>query len=190
MQKQYKLITEMTVLETIKLDDFEQTLPDQMPISVVMEKTPSRHKWIDFSYKAIGIVAGESSQDNKVKKIYEENGVERYLFSGLNLKLFVDECESYYHNLMSPQPGCYVVADNMDNPDDIPVPYLVSLSFDEAHAYLEGDEHVYAMDIPPELYKWAEAFILSNYIAVKKTKRKLKNWKQQAQGRVSSGSKH
>ena len=166
---------------SMKLEGFEQNLPDQMPISVVMEKKPSQHKWIDFSYKAIGVIAGQITQETGVKKIHQENDVERYLFSGLKLQLFVDECESYYHNLMSPKPGCFVVADNMDDPNDMPVPYLVSLSFDEVHAYLEGDEHVYAMDIPPELYKWTEAFILSNYIAVKRTKRKLKDWKQQAQ---------
>ena len=185
-------------MESIKLADFEQYLPNQMPISVVMEKTPSKHKWIDFSYKAIGVIAGNIveqdllgvGQGNVVKKIYEQNGVERYLYSGLILKLFVDECESYYHNLMSPEPGCFVVAESMDDPEQMPIPYLVSLSFDEVHAYLEGDEQVYAMDIPPELYKWTEAFILTNYVAIKKTKRKLKDWKQQSQGKVTLGSHH
>ena len=49
------------------------------------------------------------------------------------------------------------------------------------HAYLEGDEQVYAVEIPPELYKWTEAFVLTHYIATKKTKRKLTNWKEQPQ---------
>lgn len=73
---------------------------------------------------------------------------------------------------------------NQDLPYDMPVPYLVSLSFDEVHAYLEGDEQVFAVEIPPELYKWSEAFILTHYVATKKTKRKLKNWKTQAQGKI------
>jgi len=105
--------------------------------------------------------------------------VERFLFSGLSLQLYVDECESYYHNLMSPKPGCYIVAGEPEIADEMPEPYIVSLSFDEAHAYLEGDAQVYAVEIPPELYKWVEAFILTHYVATKKTKRKLKNWKEQ-----------
>ncbi len=177
-------------MESIKLQNFEQHLPDQMPISVVMEKVPSQHKWREFSYKAIGVIAGQSSSKNLIKKIHEENRVERYLYSGLYLKLFIDECESYYHNLMSPQPGCFVVANEMDDPDEMPVPFLVSLSFDEAHAYLEGDELVYAVDIPAELYKWVEAYILSNYIAIKKTKRKRKDWKIQSQGRDNISSQN
>ena len=60
----------------------------------------------------------------------------------------------------------------------MPIPYLASLSFDEVHAYLEGDEQIYSVAIPPELYKWAEAYVLTHYVAVKKTKRKLKNWSE------------
>ena len=148
-----------------------------MPVSVVMEKTPSNHPWVDFTYKAVGVVTASGIADREVKLIHKKNGVEQYLCTGLNLQLHVDECEGYYHNLMSPQPGCFVVADEVDDLNDMPTPYLVSLSFDEVHAYLEGDEQVYSVDIPPELYKWTEAFILTHYIATKKTKRKLKNWK-------------
>ena len=102
--------------------------------------------------------------------------IEQFLVTGLTLRLHVDECESYYHNLMSPEPGCFIVASQPDDSDDMPLPYLVSLSFDEVHAYLEGDEQVYSVKIPQQLYQWAEAYVLTNYVAIKKTKRKLKNW--------------
>ncbi len=98
------------------------------------------------------------------------------LVSGLTLRLHLDECESYYHNLMSPEPGCFIVASQPDDADEMPLPYLVSLSFDEVHAYLEGDEQIYSVEIPAQLYQWAEAYVLTHYVAIKKTKRKLKNW--------------
>ena len=47
---------------------------------------------------------------------------------------------------------------------------------DEVHAYLEGDEQIYSVEIPAELYQWAEAYVLTHYVAIKKTKRRLKNW--------------
>jgi hypothetical protein len=169
-------------MQEIELEDFDNKLPDKLPISVIMEKRPSDNAWVDFTYQAIGVVASDHSRDNATRKIYQHNGVERFLFSGLYLQLYVDECESYYHNLMSPQPGCYVVAGEPETLDEMPEPYLVSLSFDEAHAYLEGDELVYSVEIPPQLYQWTEAFILTHYEATKKTKRKLKNWKQQSPG--------
>ena len=171
-------------MEKIELEDFNKKLPDKLPISVIMEKRPSDHAWVDFSYEAIGVVTSDRLQENETKKIYEQDGIERYLFSGLSLQLYVDECESYYHNLMSPEPGCYIVANEPDTQDEMPEPYLVSLSFDEVHAYLEGDELVYAVEIPVELYQWTEAFILTHYVSTKRTKRKLKNWKEEAGGNM------
>lgn len=171
-------------MDKLDLQDFSANLPDSMPISVIMEKKPSSHAWADYSYRAVGVVSSQEDETEKVTRIHAENGVEHYLYSGLSLALHEDECESYYHNLMSPEPGCFIVANETEDLDEMPVPYLVSLSFDEVHAYLEGDEQVYAVEIPPELYKWTEAYILTNYVAIKKTKRKLTDWKQQSKGKL------
>lgn len=171
-------------MDNIQLQDFSESLPDSMPVAVIMEKRPSSHVWIDYSYNAIGVVSSQQAGEETMTLIHSENGVERYLLSGLSLRLHEDECESYYHNLMSPQPGCFIVANATEDANEMPTPYLVSLSFDEVHAYLEGDEQVYAVEIPPELYKWTEAYILTHYVAIKKTKRKLTDWKQQSRGRL------
>jgi hypothetical protein len=170
---------------SIQLEDFDQELPDRITVSVVMEKRASDNPWIEFSYKAIGVIVGEAGESRQIKSIFEDSEAEHLLVTGLQMHLHEDECESYYHNLMSPKPGCYIVAETPDDPDQMPVPYLVSMSFDEVHAYLEGDEQVYAVDIPRTLYQWAEAFILTHYVAVKKTKRKLKNWHQKQGSKLS-----
>jgi hypothetical protein len=166
-------------MEEIELEDFNTRLPGKLPVSVIMEKRPSNHAWVDYTYEAVGVVSSDNLREDQTTLIYQTDGIERFLISGLFLQLYADECESYYHNLMSPKPGCYIVANEPETLDEMPEPYLVSLSFDEVHAYLEGDEQIYAVEIPPELYKWAEAFILTHYVATKKTKRKLKNWKEQ-----------
>ncbi len=163
---------------SIQLEGFDHKLPELLTVSVVMEKRGSDNVWIDYNYRAVGVVVGESGQHKQIKSIFQDGQVEHFLVTGLQLRLYEDECEGYYHNLMSPKPGCFIVAEQPDDPDDMPIPYLASLSFDEVHAYLEGDEQVYAVEIPAELYQWAEAFILTHYVATKKTKRKLKDWKQ------------
>jgi len=165
-------------MEKVDLQDFDQELPERMNLGVVMEKQPSTHPWADYRYDAIGVVVRTGNEEKSVSRIYEDGNVEHFLVAGLSLQLHVDECESYYHNLMSPEPGCFIVADQPDNSDEMPVPYLVSLSFDEVHAYLEGDEQIYSVPLPPELYRWAEAYVLTHYVAIKKTKRKLKNWRE------------
>ena len=160
------------------MDDFDQALPEQVAIAVVMEKTASSHPWADYRYNALGVLVRDSDEESSVSRIYQDGDTEHHLVTGLTLRLHLDECESYYHNLMSPEPGCFIVASQPEDSDDMPLPYLVSLSFDEVHAYLEGDEQIYSVEIPSLLYQWAEAYVLSHYVAIKKTKRKLKNWSE------------
>ena len=154
--------------------------PDHFELSVLMEARRSQSAWIDEEWSAVGVTAGTQvdAHGGGMQEVSHEKGVRRLLYPGFRIALHVDECESYYHNLMAPQPSCYVVADIDDN--NQPVPTLVTLSFDEAHAYLEGDQEVYAVDIPPELYRWCEVFVLSHYVPQKKRKRKREDWKKQS----------
>lgn len=155
------------------------TDPDHFPVSVIMESRPSSNIWQDTSWDAVGVCSVSDAQldknyENEVKVI-ERGETKQFVYSPLKLRLFLDECESYYHNLMSPKPGCFVIAREDDS--GRPVPFLVSLSFDEAHAYQEGDDLVYAVPIPPELYRWLEAYVIDHYAPVKRKKRKRTNWK-------------
>ena len=167
-----------------------EKLPESYFISVIMESQPSSHPWADEVWDARGVVASSvdsanphslESNDNNEVKVIEQGDVKQLIYSGLKIQLFLDECESYYHNMMSPEPGCFIVARTEDedgNDTDKPIPVLVTLSFDEAHSYLEGDDIVYAVPIPAELYRWAEAYVLENYVAEKRVKRKRVDWKK------------
>lgn len=149
-----------------------------------MESQPSSHPWADEVWDAKGIVASASDaevSENVSTKIIEQGNTKQIIYSGLKIRLFLDECESYYHNMMSPEPGCFIVArtENEEGDEtDMPIPVLATLSFDEAHSYLEGDDIVYAVPIPAELYVWAEAYVLENYVAEKRVKRKRVDWKK------------
>jgi len=155
-----------------------------------MESQPSTHQWADEIWDARGIVASsvdspspedDLNHEKREIKTIEHGDVKQLIYSGMKIRLFLDECESYYHNMMSPEPGCFIVAraeDEDGNETDMPIPVLVTLSFDEAHSYLEGDDIVYAVPIPAELYRWAEAYVLENYVAEKRVKRKRVDWKK------------
>ncbi|MEA3302056.1 MAG: DUF3305 domain-containing protein [Pseudomonadota bacterium] len=169
-------------------DSFSDSSPlVNFELSVLMEARRSQSAWIDEEWSAVGVTAGMQvdTHGDEVQEVFHEAEVRRLLYPGFRITLHVDECESYYHNLMAPHPSCYVIADIDDK--NQPVPFLVTLSFDEAHAYLEGDQEVYAVDIPPELYRWSEAFVLSHYVPQKKRKRKLDNWKKQSGSRHEAG---
>jgi len=154
--------------------------PKSFPVSVIMESRPSQNQWVDEIWEGVGIVL-QSGTNTKEVKLISHDDVKRFIYSGLKVTLHLDECESYYHNLMSPKPSCFIVAREEDEDGeetDIPIPFLVTMSFDEAHAYLEGDDTVYAVPIPPNLYHWVEAYVVKNYSAEKRKKRKRKDWKK------------
>lgn len=151
-------------------------LPADFSLAILMASAPSTSPWLDRQWDVLGVVAGARDATPGPRLVRREGEVDHYLNEGFRLRLHVDECESYYHNLRSPTPCCFVIA----TPDDagVPVPFLVSLSFDEANAYQEGEEQVFRVPLPPELYRWCEQFVLRHYVPTKKKKRRLKDWRQ------------
>ena len=149
-------------------------LPDRFPVSVVMQRIPVKgNRWIDHRWEVVGVTGGRPARIDTAADlpIHETEQPSQTLYPGLEIKLFLDQCESYYHNLLAPRPVCYVVVRRNDA--GIPFPALVSASFDEANAYLEADEEVFPVDLQPELYRWVEAFVLEHYVPQKRFKRRL-----------------
>ena len=167
-------VTVITIEEQVK------DLPTRFPVAVIMQRTPSSvSAWSDYQWSAVGITVVQNQvTEAEGPRLVHEQGVNAAEQAPDKIVcLYLDECESYYHNLMSPEPGCYILT--RQNENDVPVPFLVSMSFDEAQAYQECDEEVYAVAIPPVLYRWVEAYVLANYVATKRKKRKRQDWKNQ-----------
>jgi hypothetical protein len=165
-------------MSALNVDQIGEGLPGHFSISLIMQQSPSDNPWLDSRWSAVGIVSAggdpASEKPAAVELMQERDGVRLYLHRGFTLRLHADECESYYHNLLSPSPCAYVVASLDDS--GTPQPSLISLSFDEAHAYLEGDEDLYTVPLPPEIYQWTEAFVLAHYLPEKRTKRQRQDW--------------
>ena len=162
------------------IDETAKNLPEHIPVTVIMEKQPARSsQWVDHIWAAIGVTVSNTERVSDKPRITDsEEDVQLKIYSGYQVRLHVDECDSYYHNLMSPTPHCFVVV-RQDDDDDEPEPFIVRVSFDEAHAYLEGDDEVFAVDIPPEIYQWAESFVLAHYCPQQLKKRKRRDWKKE-----------
>lgn len=167
-------------------DNLADAIPTDFTLSVVMQRSPARSPWQEYCWEATGVTAARrvGATPKAVNLVHQQGELRHYLYSGFRLQLHVDECESYYHNLRSPSPRIFVLA--REQGEGAPVPFLVSLSFDEANAYQEGDETVYAVAIPPELYRWCEQFVLNHFVPEKKKKRRLTDWHQKRGGSVAS----
>lgn len=161
----------------IPLTDFKGLdLPSTFFVRVLMRPGRQPEKpWMSRSWQVMGVVGdNDSAPVDGVRLSTEgEDGVQVY--GGLQVRLHPDEAESYYHNITATHPRCFVIT--REDAQGRQVPFLVTLCFDEANAYVEGDEQVHDVALAPELYRWLEAYVLRHYLPEQRKKRKRNNWK-------------
>ncbi len=149
------------------------------PIGVLMERQPvTGNRWIDERWEAVGVVAGEAiAEPAEPRLVHTDGTLERYLHPGFALELHRDDAPSYYSNLMASNPSVFIVCRREDDAT-APEPFLVSVSYGEASAFMEGEEEVFAAPMPPEIYRWVEAYVLEHYVPEAPRKRKREDWKK------------
>ena len=158
------------------------SIPDSFPVVVLMQRSPVKdNRWIDFRWEVLSVVtagsAAEAPSEIATADQADNTSSKIVRYDDMAIRLFPDEAESYYHNLMMEQPRCFVVC-RESGEDNTPIPVLVTASFDEANAYVEGDERVESVSLPESLFNPVESFVLNHYVPIKRIKRKRKNWKK------------
>jgi hypothetical protein len=146
-------------------------IPDQFAVSVIVSVPADG----GGSPAVVGVVAGDRGGGESL--IRSDSGGRQLLYPGFRLRLHKDETESYYMNLTGDHPSIFVVCS--EDEDERLQPSLVTLSYDEVSSYMEVEDAVFSVPMPPELYRWIEAFVLQNYVPERRKKRKLDRWKEQ-----------
>lgn len=157
----------------------DTNIPSTFDVAVLMERRTGVTRWQPWVWQPIGLLAGAvaSGEQGKAETLSSPEASRRVLWRGYRLSLHVDEAESYYHNLMADRPRAYVVTNAQESTvENGPVPAIVTLSFDEANAYAECEEDVEPVAMPAELVQWVEAFVVDNYVPLKRVKRKRRSW--------------
>ena len=155
------------------------TSPRSRPVSVLVEyQVVHDNRWIDGRWIVSGVVAaGQSTGTDRDCKLVHSNAAgKHYLWTGLSIELHKDDAESFYCNLMSDKPSVFVICDEQQ--DDSLQPSIVTLSYAEATTYMETDQRVERVQMPAELYRWLEQYVLANYVPEKNRKRKRVDWKE------------
>jgi len=149
------------------------------PVSVIFEYLhPGTMRGNGTATEVVGIIAGAAGGDGAIqaRRIRSAESGDQYLWSGFRLHLYTDQAESYYANLMGESPSVFVIS--RPGHEDRLEPCLITLSYDEASAHMEVEDRVDTVAIPPEVYRWVEAFVLEHYVPERKQKRKRENWKK------------
>ena len=160
-------------------DSLAATSLHSCPVAVLVEyQVIHDNRWTDSRWVVTGVVAGEQFSDAGMhcKLVHSNDAGKHYLWTGLSIELHKDDAESFYCNLMSDNPGVFVICDEAQ--DEPLRPSIVTLSYSEATTYMETDQRVERVAMPAELYRWLEHYVLSNYVPEKKKKRKRVDWKE------------
>lgn len=152
----------------------------RFPVAVIMEcRPPGEGPWASEEWQLVGVVAGSAGAAGSERRtiMRADAGTTQILWRGFTLTLYADDGESYYQNLQGEQPSVFVVCRQEEDETEA-VPLLATVSYDEASSYLEVDDLVFAVPMPPEVYVWLERYVVTNYVPMEKKKRKREKWKK------------
>lgn len=163
---------------TQKPEAIQRLMSNQLtlPVSVILQtKQVKQGPWSVASWDAVGVIPYDPEAGVQ-RKLLMRDGVDlqQYLWSGFRMHLYRDSAESYWYNLVGNNPSLYVLCH--EAPDGGVEPFAVTANHDEASAGIEGDDRVYSVPIPPEIYRQLEAFVVQHYVPREKKVRKRKKW--------------
>lgn len=137
------------------------TLPANTRIvAVIMEQVTLANRWASERWEAKGVVPEVPDSNLTERIIVEERGLKQMLFPGLTLRLQRDEAEGYYLNITSPQPKVFVLWRMRDGTAR---PEQLSVSYHEGARWMDAEETVDGVPLPPDLVPWIAEFAAEHY---------------------------
>lgn len=132
--------------------------PPGIPVAVVMERLAAPNAWEAWNFRVAEVVPDEGVFGIAPRMLHDDGKTSRWLYPGLRVELFADECKGYFLNLTSGRPAWFVSwrGDDAD-PSRMEVT-AVSVSYIEADRRLFAEERVESVPLEPELCEWLRLF--------------------------------
>jgi hypothetical protein len=147
----------------------EQVTSEQFTVTAIVSSKPSSHPWAALSWQLLGFMPGLSPLE---LELADKQG-ELHAFPKQTFRLFKEDCDAYYHNLLSAQPKAFLICTHSG---DVLTPVLATVNYDEAASFMETDHLVFDAPLPDELCVWLERFLIAHYVPVQRKKRKRQSW--------------
>ena len=137
-----------------------------IPITVVMEKRAVASRWVTHEWRAaaaeLATLPGKSAETL--------GGSEFRRHEGFEIRLFRDEAEGYYLNVATGTPKVFVMW-RQEEGAEAPTPHSVTASYNEAARWMDAQEKVDAVPMPPSMGQWLSDYVAANYKPEPKKKR-------------------
>ena len=130
------------------------------PIAVIMERVKLANRWATERWETKGVMRDIAPPGSGERVILSDESTTQILFPGLTLRLHLDEAEGYYLNITSPQPKVFVL---WRMREAIARPELLTVSYHEGARWMDAEESVDGVALPPELLQWIGEFVAEHY---------------------------
>lgn len=143
----------------------------RIPVGVVVQRRKAESPWIDFVWRAVGVLPDEPNMEPWTM-LREQEGATLYYAGSATVDLYRSEAERYRENLASGAPGIWVVLE----PADGEWPYAIAAvtadpaegeSFTEVAVNL-----VEAVPMPDTIHETIERFVSEHHVDEAFVKRK------------------
>jgi hypothetical protein len=132
-------------------------------VAVVMEREAAPNRWEDWRFRIVDVVPHEAVFGEAARVLVDDGRIQRTLHPGFTLELFRDQAEGYHLNLSSGAPVWFVVWRVDDEDPSRAWPETVSVSYHEAGRWLDAQERVDNVPLPPALGAWLQAYTDEHY---------------------------
>ncbi|BEU95786.1 DUF3305 domain-containing protein [Acidovorax sp. DW039] len=143
-----------------------QTRP-AFQVAVIMRREQLDNRWQPWRWVLEDVVPHEAAFGDVPRLLRQSESSAQWLFPDFKVELFRDDAEGYHLNASSPAP-CWFVLWRMDEDDGsgqlaLARPVEVSLSYHDAGRWLDAQEMVEQVPVPPEVLQAMQAFVAEHY---------------------------
>lgn len=143
-----------------------------LDVAVVIEREARPNRWEEWRFRIVEVLPDEGAFGREPRLLRDDGKLARWLHPGFRLELFRDEAEGYHLNLTSGAPVWFVTWRLHEDDPSRASPAIVSVSYNEAGRWLDAQERVDNVPLPPELVAWLQAYTDAHYKPEPKQRRR------------------
>ncbi|SLN20583.1 hypothetical protein ROA7450_00703 [Roseovarius albus] len=130
---------------------------DEIPLGIVVRRTPGVTRWANWTWKAVAVLPGAEPANWRVLR--QEGDVVEYHVATVLLELHGSDTEAYLHGLSAQVPSVFAVMRPEEDEQHPLSVALVTASPYEAQDYADnGEDIVEKIPMPAGLVSWIQAF--------------------------------
>jgi hypothetical protein len=132
-------------------------------VAVVLRRLAKPSRWEDWRFEVTEVLPDQSAFGDAPRLLRDDGAEATWLHPGFAVELFTDEAEGYHLNLRTEAPVWFVLWRLDESDASRAAPHAVTLSYNEAARWLDAQERIDNVPLPPDVRHWLQAYTDEHY---------------------------